>query len=582
MTGTTAAWWWAYRHQVRELRARSVLWIAGVSLVGAAFAVGWQRTYPTDLSRRISAAALEGVPVFEAVSGRTVALSTVEGFVLWRWGGFASVLVAAWAVGSASALVRVAEAEGRTELLRARLIGPRALLGSSLAAIITWFMALALSITVTHTLAGFDVRTAVTFGVALGALATVIVSLTVVVAQLVPSPRSTSRIVGGVVVAALLVRVVAAASWAPEWLWGATPFGWMTFLHESDGARGRVLVAFGVNTAVLVPLALALARRDLHGTRLVAARSGVAGADGAIARSGVAGADGAFAGSGVAGADGPFVGSTAGRAEGSAGGSTDRSISGSAGVTQLRFAWRTGSATALGWVLAVGVAGGVIGVLADDFSAAIARIPEAGRLGAQVGWQLDSPAGVVGSMLLLVVPVLGLLGTGQIAATRDDEASTRLEALLVRSIGRSHWLVLRLLVAAVWVVLAAGIAVLMAWSGTALVGARLPAADAVRTAANLVPLAWMFLGIGAALFGLAPRLVTSLAPALVLGAFVFDLIGGLFDLPEWIRRLGPFHSLQPVPGVDADLVAAVVMIGLALIASTIGVIGFRRRDLCGP
>lgn len=558
MTGTTAAWWWAYRHQVRELRARSVLWIAGVSLVGAAFAVGWQRTYPTELSRRISAAALEGVPVFEAVSGRTVALSTVEGFVLWRWGGFASVLVAAWAVGSASALVRVAEAEGRTELLRARLIGPRALLGSSLAAITTWFMALALSMTVTHTLAGFDVRTAVTFGVALGALATVIVSLTVVVAQLVPSPRSTSRIVGGVVVAALLVRVVAAASWAPEWLWGATPFGWMTFLHESDGARGRVLVAFGVTTAVLVPLALALARRDLHGTRLVAA------------------------GSGVAGADGPFAGSTAGRAEGSAGGSTDRSISGSAGVTQLRFAWRTGSATALGWVLAVGVAGGVIGVLADDFSAAIARIPEAGRLGAQVGWQLDAPAGVVGSMLLLVVPVLGLLGTGQIAAARDDEASTRLEALLVRSIGRSHWLVLRLLVAAVWVVLAAGIAVLMAWSGAALVGARLPAADAVRTAANLVPLAWMFLGIGAALFGFAPRLVTSLAPALVLGAFVFDLIGGLFDLPEWIRRLGPFHSLQPVPGVDADLVAAVVMIGLALIASTIGVIGFRRRDLCGP
>lgn len=558
MTGTTAAWWWAYRHQVRELRARSVLWIAGVSLVGAAFAVGWQRTYPTELSRRISAAALEGVPVFEAVSGRTVALSTVEGFVLWRWGGFASVLVAAWAVGSASALVRVAEAEGRTELLRARLIGPRALLGSSLAAITTWFMALALSMTVTHTLAGFDVRTAVTFGVALGALATVIVSLTVVVAQLVPSPRSTSRIVGGVVVAALLVRVVAAASWAPEWLWGATPFGWMTFLHESDGARGRVLVAFGVTTAVLVPLALALARRDLHGTRLVAA------------------------GSGVAGADGVFAGSTAGRVEGSAGGSTDRSISGSAGVTQLRFAWRTGSATALGWVLAVGVAGGVIGVLADDFSAAIARIPEAGRLGAQVGWQLDAPAGVVGSMLLLVVPVLGLLGTGQIAAARDDEASTRLEALLVRSIGRSHWLVLRLLVAAVWVVLAAGIAVLMAWSGTALVGARLPAADAVRTAANLVPLAWMFLGIGAALFGFAPRLVTSLAPALVLGAFVFDLIGGLFDLPEWIRRLGPFHSLQPVPGVDADLVAAVVMIGLALIASTIGVIGFRRRDLCGP
>lgn len=558
MTGTTAAWWWAYRHQVRELRARSVLWIAGVSLVGAAFAVGWQRTYPTELSRRISAAALEGVPVFEAVSGRTVALSTVEGFVLWRWGGFASVLVAAWAVGSASALVRVAEAEGRTELLRARLIGPRALLGSSLAAITTWFVALALSMTVTHTLAGFDVRTAVTFGVALGALATVIVSLTVVVAQLVPSPRSTSRIVGGVVVAALLVRVVAAASWAPEWLWGATPFGWMTFLHESDGARGRVLVAFGVTTAVLVPLALALARRDLHGTRLVAA------------------------GSGVAGADGPFAGSTAGRAEGSAGGSTDRSISGSAGVTQLRFAWRTGSATALGWVLAVGVAGGVIGVLADDFSAAIARIPEAGRLGAQVGWQLDSPAGVVGSMLLLVVPVLGLLGTGQIAAARDDEASTRLEALLVRSIGRSHWLVLRLLVAAVWVVLAAGIAVLMAWSGAALVGARLPAADAVRTAANLVPLAWMFLGIGAALFGFAPRLVTSLAPALVLGAFVFDLIGGLFDLPEWIRRLGPFHSLQPVPGADADLVAAVVMIGLALIASTIGVIGFRRRDLCGP
>lgn len=564
MTGTATAWWWAYRQQVRELRARSVMWIAGVALVGAAFAVGWQRTYPTELSRRISAAVLEGVPVFEAVSGRTVALSTVEGWVLWRWGGFASLLVATWALGSASALVRVAEAEGRTELLRARLIGPRALLGATLAALITWFAALALSMTVTHTLAGFDVRTAVTFGVTLGALATVIAALTVVVAQLVPSPRRTSRIVGGAVVVALLVRVVAAASWAPPWLWGATPFGWMTFLHESDGARGRVLLAFGVSTAVLVPLALALARRDLHGTRPCAA-----GSD----EFGVAARSTAPTTAATRGSTAPTTAATRG--------STGRSMRRTVGVTQLRFAWRMGSGTALGWVLAVGVAGGVIGVLADDFSAAIARIPEAGRLGEQVGWQLDSPAGVVGSMLLLVVPLLGLLGTGQIAAARDDEASTRLETLLVRSIGRSHWLVLRLLIAAVWVVLAAGIAVLMAWTGAALVGVPLPAADAVRTAANLVPLAWMFLGIGVALFGLAPRLVTSLAPALVLGAFVFDLIAGLFDLPEWIRRLGPFHSLQPVPGVDADLVAGVVMIGLALIASTIGVIGLRRRDLCG-
>jgi ABC-2 type transport system permease protein len=103
--------------------------------------------------------------------------------------------------------------------------------------------------------------------------------------------------------------------------------------------------------------------------------------------------------------------------------------------------------------------------------------------------------------------------------------------------------------------------------------------DIVLQALNLIPIAWMFLGLGLAAFGLVPRLTASLGYALVLTAYVIDLIGGLLELPETVLELSPFRHLTAVPVADPAVVPLSVMVLVGMVAAGAGAIGFRRRDL---
>jgi putative exporter of polyketide antibiotics len=54
---------------------------------------------------------------------------------------------------------------------------------------------------------------------------------------------------------------------------------------------------------------------------------------------------------------------------------------------------------------------------------------------------------------------------------------------------------------------------------------------------------------------------------------------GQAGLPEWVLELG---HLASVPAVDINLRAALVVLLVSVVAATIGVMAFRRRDLQEP
>lgn len=246
---------------------------------------------------------------------------------------------------------------------------------------------------------------------------------------------------------------------------------------------------------------------------------------------------------------------------------------------QLRLAVRLTRTSVLVWGAVLAAAAFVFAALAHDFAGLLADMPEGTLLYERMGYAaLDTAEGMVALVLgwFFVVGV-ALFSAAQVAVIREEEASWRIEHLVVRPVGRVRWLATRTLAAAVGVVAISTAVAVAVWTGTAVGGPAIAAAALVGL--NLVPAAWLFLGLGILLHGLLPRLTAPLAFGLVVGAYLLDFVGPLLDLPDVVIDLSPFRHLGPVPVADVDLVAAGTMLAAGVVGIVIGLIAFRRRDL---
>ncbi len=524
-----AVWWRTYRHHLRLLRNGSIAWIVGLAGISWGVAVTFEDRYATP-EELAAFAEFEGVPAFEAMLGRLVGLTTVEGGVLSRWGMF-GVLAAIWGMLAAVRLLRRAEEAGHLEPLRAGAISPRGLLTSTMAALATVFVVFGVVIGVTHTAAGMDAATSWALGGAAALVAATFAAAGALASQLTTSHRRATGIVGIALGLALAVRIVAAASAAPEWVWWATPLGWLGFLHEIDQARTAVFLAYLGLLVVLVAPTYLIADRDLDAGHLTLDRDVVR--------------------------------------------RTPRPVAGQVGL-----AVRLTAGPIRTWGLVAGFVALGFGLLARDFSEAVADLETMAELTAMLGYPgMGTSEGIIGFAFSLVGIVLAVFAAGQAAGIREEEATWRIEHLLVRPVGRVRWLATRTATAAVAVALAALLAGVLGWVGTALVGMPIAFTDGVLAGLNLIPIAWLALGIGMAVLGLLPRLTAPVTYTFVIAAYLLDFVGAMLELPEAVLDLSPFRHLAAVPAADMDLGAALVMLAVALVGAVVGTVAFRRRDL---
>ncbi len=521
-------WWRAYRHHLRLVRNAAIAWITALTAISAGVVATFDDRYATEAERQ-ALTAMEGIPAFEALVGRYVQVATVEGLTLSRWGMF-GILVAVWAMLSAVKLLRGAEEVGHVEALRAGLLTPWGLLASVLAALGTVYVLFAVAIGATHSALGMDAATSWALGGAVALLAATFAAAGALASQVAGARRQAVGIVGAFLGLTLGVRLMAAATGTPEWLWWATPFGWIGYLHEVDEARGAVFGSFAVLVIALVVAALMLTRRELH--------AGLVGDGAEIA-------------------------------------TRPRPVRSQGGL-----AARLTAASAATWGIVLAVVGLAFGLLARDFSEAVADMPTMVQFAAEIGWiGIDTPEGVVAFVFVLVTLLLAALAAALVVGMREEEATWRIEHLLVRPVGRLRWLTSRVGLAAVALALLAAMTGVVAWLGTVIVGTPISFTDGLRAGLNAVPLAWLFLGLGVAVLGLAPRLTAPLTYGIVVAAFLLDFVGGFVDLPEAIIDLSPFRQLAAVPAADVDLGAALAMLAVGLAGAVIGVLAFCRRDL---
>jgi polyether ionophore transport system permease protein len=195
------------------------------------------------------------------------------------------------------------------------------------------------------------------------------------------------------------------------------------------------------------------------------------------------------------------------------------------------------------------------------------------------GGSIITPSGWLGFSFIFFVLAVSVFCCTQVGAMRREEADERLETLLALPVGRRGWLAGRLLLAAggaAAVALAAGV---LAWAGAATQGSDVSLSSMLGAGANCLPIAVLFLALGALAFAVAPRASTGITYGLVGAAFTWELFGSLLEVPGWLLALSPFHDIGLVPGEPFDATGAAVMIAIAPIAGLTAVAVFRRRDL---
>ena len=231
------------------------------------------------------------------------------------------------------------------------------------------------------------------------------------------------------------------------------------------------------------------------------------------------------------------------------------------------------------WLAGTGVVAVLLGALADSVSAGISTgLDEQAR---KLGTSLTSAEGFLGTEFLFLVLAVCLFVCFQLQGAREEEAAQRLETLLALPVGRRRWLAGRLALATLAAAAIALVAGLLAWAGAASAGAGVSLASLLGAGANCLPVALLFLGLGALLYAIVPRASAALAFALVGVSFLWDTIGALVAMPAWVLGLSPFRHVALVPAEPFQAPAAAIMLAIAGVAAVLAVRLFERRDLLG-
>ena len=374
---------------------------------------------------------------------------------------------------------------------------------------------------------------AIFFALTVTAGAALFMAMGALTSQLAPSRRQAAAYAGGALGVFFALRMVADSSLGLSWLQWATPFGWIEQLQPFTHPHPIGLALLCGATVAMVAAAVYFAgARDLAASILP---------DRSSARAHTACSSG-----------GP-VGLT---------------------VRLIR-------PTVVGWVVGICAFGLLLGSTAKQAARSLEASPsiEAGMT------RLDGGGGVIkaylGLSFLIITLMVAVMAAGQITAARREEATGRLEHLVVRPLARARWMLRRLAVASAAVIVAGALGGTFAWIGVASEGVPVDFANMLGAGLNTVPAALCLLGLGALAWAITPRLASECVYGILAWSFLVELLGGIVNSSHWLLDTSLFHQIAPSPAVAPDWVSAAVMAALGVVAALAAAILFTRRDLAG-
>jgi ABC-2 type transport system permease protein len=525
--------WVIARHTLRSAWLWAVVWGAlfGLFVIGTVQA--FVKGYPTA-AERIQLA--HSMKAFEVLIGQGNHLETVAGFTSWRLLTTTAVIGAIWALRTSTGLLRGEEDAGRWELL---LASPTTTRRATLEALFGMFAALLAMYVVTAfftLLAGalpaahFPPDLSLLYALSLVSGAAMFLAVGALASQLSASSSQAAMLSSGVLGLSFIVRLVADANSNLGWLRWASPLGWLEELRPLKDPQPIALLPMLLLIVICCTLSIVLAgRRDLNASVLRERESG--------------------------------PGST-------------RWLTGPTGL-----AFRLARNGALVWMVAIGGYALLLGGLTRSASGLITSSSPSvtatlGRLGIRQAAQ-----GYLGLIFLLVAVVIALAAASQMAAMRDEEASGRIDNLLVRPVSRLTWLAGRVGVGLALVVLLGLTSGVCTWIGSANQHTGTSPLTLLQAGLNVVAPGVFVLGAGTLVFGIRPRLTSAVAYGIVAWSFLMDLLGAFVKNADWLKDTSLFTHLALAPAVKPDWGADAIMVALGVVGAVIGAIVFQQRDV---
>ena len=520
------------RRALRDARTRTIAFAYFFAVYAYIQPAGYRHSYPTAaerLSFAHSFAANKGLRLFY---GQPFDVVSVSGYTAWRVGGTLAIATAAFGVLAAVRAMRTEEDTGRMELVLAGGVGRRATYLSALGAIGATIVVLWAAEFAGFVAGGLDVGGSAFLALATASVACVFAGAGAIASQLAPSRRIAMGLGAIAVLAALLLRVVADTVAGAAWLRWLTPLGWAEEARPFTGARPAVIVLPLAATALLLYLAGRIALRRDIGTGVIRAR------DSAPPR---------------------------------------MMLLSSPAAQTLRAA--TGSLIV--WAASIGLFAFVLGVVSESVSSADISENIQRQIAKLGTGSIATPTGYLAFVFIFFILAVSLFTCAQLSAARTEEEEQRLETLLAAPVGRTRWLGGRLLLGAGAAAALSTAAGFFTWAGAASAGVDISLPRMLEAGANCLPVALLFLGIGALAYAAVPRASIGIAYGLVTVAFVWQLVAELVSAPAWLVDVTPFAHVGLVPTESFRVVAATVMVAIGAACAGAALARFRRRDLLG-
>lgn len=520
------------RHVFRSAIRWALIWGAVFGVFVLATVAAFPIAFPTFADRVKAVATLQS---FAILLGQPYHADTLAGFTQWRVTTAIALIGAIWGLLTGTGLLRGEEDAGRWELLLAGPVTKARATGETLlglaAALGLMYAATAIGTLVSIELPGvhYSVVPALTFAATLVAGAAIFVAVGALVSQVSATRGQAATLAAGIMGVSFLVRMVADSKKGWDALLWLTPFGW---IEKVRPLRDMEPVAFAPIVALIVACVvatLALASvRDL-GASVLSESDGSARVGGWVI-----------------------------------------------GPTTL--ALRLVRGTAAAWIVGIAVFAFFTGAVTRSASALLADSPTFAQVLGRLGVRAASEA-YLGISFFMAVLLLAVIAAGMMTAVRDEEASGRLDNLIVRPTPRLVWLAGRTAMACVVVLLGGVVAGAATWAGSESQHVGVPLEKLLEAGVNATAPAIVVVGASVLILGIGPRLVSAVAYGIPAYSFIVELVGSLVKGQDWIRDTSLLHHVELAPAVKPDWGEDLTLVLIAAVLAVIGAIAFQRRDV---
>ena len=518
------------RFVLRRDRIRIPAWLIGITGFLAVSAASVPDIYPTAAERQ-SRAEFVASPVLTTFAGPGYGLDdyTVGAMVANEYLIYGLVAAALMSIFMVIRHTRAEEEAGRTELVRASVVGRHAAPTAVLTVAVGGNLALGALVAVVLDASVAELSTvgSWTFGMSVAAGGIVFAAVAAVAAQVTEHARGAVGLACTVLAVAFVLRAVGdAGDRTLSWL---SPLGWAQSTRAFVDERWWPLLLALAFAAALTAAAFALAGRRDDGAGLIRPRPGNPRASDLLAR-----------------------------------------------PVGLALRLHRGGLSA--WTLGLLAFGAVFGSLVGEVEAFLDEAPQLHEV-----FGADGAGALLDAFLSTVMLLLALLATGYaisaVLRPRGEEAAGRAEPLLVTGTSRLRWAGSHLAVS----LLGSAVALLAGAVGVGMAAAAQQGdvgwiADMLIAGIAHVPAMWLVAAAAVALYGLLPR-AAALSWALLGYAAFVGLMGDALDLPVRARELSPFHHVPELPGGGFAVVPVVVLLAVVVTLVVAGLTGLRRRDI---